>query len=505
MSKKDDIKKLALAAATISAAIFAAKKVSDDEVKVLMPNRDENSLAYLLGDGFGNLTLAYGLINHANLDPKNINIYTKHFNEFTKITEGENNYISFDNRFSKFNLKNTLEILKNITSEEEFLEISEKIAKKENPKILDLSLSSTSKLKDLDEMSKKKLYKLLLSPLDFDDGSSIEKYFLFSDFLTSNLYYYLANIYNLKSKSPVSELKEALIDYIGSYDYFNLDTDKIYKKLRNYLVREGVNFLDGYKFIEFSSSKVYVDKLVFEKDAQIEEVYTDLKDIISIESPTFLDNLSLGNIKELPKNILNSYYSNEKILGQNIYKEIQGKTSDSSILYVNFEFKEPVFINKLRKDLQDSNFFIFKVKSGISVKILDKNIILKILNPSKNSIFVGDVFKALNGEDFFFELVKLFGLEDKYADLRFNLKNVSISILENYKKVPGEVYKRNVNQISNLFFISSKISDFGELYSVEKLVQEGLKNAHDIMGIDHLEVFEKNISKMEILKFINSL
>ena len=180
MSKKDDIKKLALAAATISAAIFAAKKVSDDEVKVLMPNRDENSLAYLLGDGFGNLALAYGLINHANLDPKNINIYTKHFNEFTKITEGENNYISFDNRFSEFNLKNTLEILKNITSEEEFLEISEKIAKKENPKILDLSLASTSKIKGLDEMSKKKLYKLILSPLDFDDGSSIEKYFLFS-------------------------------------------------------------------------------------------------------------------------------------------------------------------------------------------------------------------------------------------------------------------------------------------------------------------------------------
>ncbi|WP_019138446.1 hypothetical protein [Peptoniphilus timonensis] len=309
----------------------------------------------------------------------------------------------------------------------------------------------------------------------------------------------------MKSKSPVFELKEALIDYIGSASYFNLDTDKIYKKLRAYLEVKGVNFFDGYKFIEFSSSKSYVDKLVFEKDEQIEEVYTDLKDIISIESPTFLDNLSLGNIKELPKNILNSYYSKEKIIGQNIYREIQGKTSDSSILYVNFEFKDSIFINNLRKDLRDSDFFIFKIKSGISVKILDNNIILKILNPSKNSIFVGDVFKALNGEDFFFELIKLFGLEDKYAELRFNLKNVSISILENYKKIPGEVYKRNVNQISNLFFLSSKISDFGELYSVEKLIQEGLKNAHDIMGIEHLEVHEKSISKMEILKFINSL
>ena len=44
MSRKNDIKKLALAAATISAAIFAAKKASDDEVKVLMPNRDEDLL-----------------------------------------------------------------------------------------------------------------------------------------------------------------------------------------------------------------------------------------------------------------------------------------------------------------------------------------------------------------------------------------------------------------------------------------------------------------------------
>ena len=157
------------------------------------------------------------------------------------------------------------------------------------------------------------------------------------------------------------------------------------------------------------------------------------------------------------------------------------------------------------EDLRDNDFFIFKGKSGISVKIIENNRILKILNPSKNSIFVGDVFKALNGEDFFFELIKLFGLEDKYADLRFSLKNVSISILENYKKVPGEIYKRNVNQISNLFFLSSKISDFGEFYSVEKLIQEGLKNAHDIMGIEHLEVHEKNISKMELLKFINNL
>ncbi|WP_019138445.1 oleate hydratase [Peptoniphilus timonensis] len=182
MSKKDDIKKLALAAATISAAIFAAKKVSDEEVKVLMPNRDENSLAYLLGDGFGNLALAYGLINHANLDPKNINIYTKHFNEFVKISEGENNYINFDDRFSEFNFKNTFELLKNILSEEEIIEIKEKIAKKENPKILDLSLNSSSKINEVNETSKKKLYKLLLSPLDIDSGESIEKYFLFSVF-----------------------------------------------------------------------------------------------------------------------------------------------------------------------------------------------------------------------------------------------------------------------------------------------------------------------------------
>ena len=136
MSRKNDIKKLALAAATISAAIFAAKKASDDEVKVLMPNRDEESLAYLLGDGFGNLALAYGLINHANLNPKNINIYTKAFNEFTNINEDENTYVTFDNRFSEYNFKNTLELLKNIMTEEEILEIYEKIAKKENGKNL---------------------------------------------------------------------------------------------------------------------------------------------------------------------------------------------------------------------------------------------------------------------------------------------------------------------------------------------------------------------------------
>ena len=78
-------------------------------------------------------------------------------------------------------------------------------------------------------------------------------------------------------------------------------------------------------------------------------------------------------------------------------------------------------------------------------------------------------------------------------------------MMENYKKLPGEVYKKNLNQISNLIFLSSKASDFGELYSVEKLVKKGLKNAHELMGIDHLEVFENNLSKIEILKFINSL
>lgn len=505
MSRKDDIKKLAIAAATISAAIFAAKKVSDDDVKVLMPNRDENSKAYLLGDGFGNLALAYALINHANLSPLNINIYTKNFNEFIKIKEGENNYPTFDNRFSEFNFKNTYEVLKNILDEEELNKISEKITKKEKPMLLDLSLNKFSDLLDVDEASKKKLYKLMLYPMDLDNKTSLEQYFLFTDFLSSNLFYYLASIYNLKATSPVLELKEALLDFIGSETYFDLDTDKIYKFLRDYLIELGVNFYDEYKFIDFNAKDNYVDKLTFEKNEQIEEVLTDLKDIISIESPTYLSNLALGNTTNIPEKILSSYISKNNFSAQNIYKEIEGKTRDSSILFVNLEFSDDSFIKKLKKNLQDNDFFIFKVKSGISAKIVGNEVILKILNPNKNSIFVGDAFKALNGEDFFFALIKLFNLEENYADLRFNLKNVSISVFENYKKIPGESYKRNVNKICNLFFISSKNSDFGELYSVEKLVQEGIKNAHDIMGIDHLEVFENNLSKMEILKFINNL
>ena len=505
MSRKDDIKKLAIAAATISAAIFAAKKVSDDDVKVLMPNRDENSKAYLLGDGFGNLALAYALINHANLSPLNINIYTKNFNEFIKIKEGENIYPTFDNRFSEFNFKNTFELLKNILDEDELNKISEKIAKKEKPMLLDLSLNKFSKVLEVDEASKKKLYKLMLYPMDLDDKTSLEQYFLFTDFLSSNLFYYLASIYNLKSTSPVLELKEALLDFIGSESYFDLDTDRIYKFLRDYLIELGVNFYDKYKFIDFNAKDNYVDKLTFEKNEQVEEVLTDLKDIISIESPTYLSNLALGNTTKIPEKILSSYISKNNFSAQNIYKEIEGKTRDSSILFVNLEFSDDSFIKKLKKNLQDNDFFIFKVKSGISAKIVGNEVILKILNPNKNSIFVGDAFKALNGEDFFFALIKLFNLEENYADLRFNLKNVSISVFENYKKIPGESYKRNINKICNLFFISSKNSDFGELYSVEKLVQEGIKNAHDIMGIDHLEVFENNLSKMEILKFINNL
>ena len=505
MSRKDDIKKLAIAAATISAAIFAAKKVSDDDVKVLMPNRDENSKAYLLGDGFGNLALAYALINHANLSPLNINIYTKNFNEFVKIKEGENNYKTFDNRFSEFNFKNTYEVLKNILDEDELNKISEKIAKKEKPILLDLSLNKFSKVLEVDEASKKKLYKLMLYPMDLDDKTSLEQYFLFTDFLSSDLFYYLASIYNMKSTSPVLELKEALLDFIGSESYFDLDTDRIYKFLRDYLIELGVNFYDDYKFIDFSAKDNYVDKLTFEKNEQVEEVLTDLKDIISIESPTYLSNLALGNTTNIPEKILSSYISKNNFSAQNIYKEIEGKTRDSSILFVNLEFSDDSFIKKLKKNLQDNDFFIFKVKSGISAKIIGNEVILKILNPNKNSISVGDAFKALNGEDFFFALIKLFNLEENYADLRFNLKNVSISVFENYKKIPGESYKRNVNKICNLFFISSKNSDFGELYSVEKLVQEGIKNAHDIMGIDHLEVFENNLSKMEILKFINNL
>ena len=505
MSRKDDIKKLAIAAATISAAIFAAKKVSDDDVKVLMPNRDENSKAYLLGDGFGNLALAYALINHANLSPLNINIYTKNFNEFVKIKEGENNYKTFDNRFSEFNFKNTYEMLKNILDEDELNKISEKIAKKEKPILLDLSLNKFSDLCHVDEASKKKLYKLMLYPMDLDNKTSLEQYFLFTDFLSSNLFYYLASIYNLKSTSPVHELKEALLDFIGSESYFDLDTDRIYKILRDYLIELGVNFYDDYKFIDFNAKDNYVDKLTFERNEQVEEVLTDLKDIISIESPTYLSNLSLGNTTNIPEKILSSYISKNNFSAQNIYKEIEGKTRDSSILFGNLEFSDDSFIKKLKKNLQDNDFFIFKVKSGISAKIVGNEVILKILNPNKNSIFVGDAFKALNGEDFFFALIKLFNLEENYADLRFNLKNVSISVFENYKKISGESYKRNINKICNLFFISSKNSDFGELYSVEKLVQEGIKNAHDIMGIDHLEVFENNLSKMEILKFINNL
>ncbi|MDU1043346.1 MULTISPECIES: oleate hydratase [Peptoniphilus] len=512
MSKKDDIKKMALAAATISAAFFAAKKVSkDEEVKILLPNRDENTKAFLLGDGFGNLSLAFALINHANLDPSNINIYTKYFNEFTEIEDSENTYPTFDNRFSKFNFQNTLEMLKNILSKEELKEIYKKIEKKEKPVLLNLSGEIYPKLTKIDEESKKKIYKLLLHPIDFSkdekkDKETIEKYFLFTDFLNTNLYYYLASLYNLKSTSPISEFKEALIDFIGSEYYFDLDTDKIYKKVKNYLKDLGVNFYENYKFVNFNAKENYVENLIFEKDNQVEDIYTDVKDIISIESPSYLDNLYIGNLKEFPKNILNTYFSKEIYNeSKNIYREIEGRTFDKSIIYVRLDFSDASFVNNLKKDLKDKDFFIFKVKSGISVKVKDNHVFLKILDPNKNSIFVGDNFKSMSGDDFFFEIIKLFNLENYYGKLRFNLENVSISILEDYKKNPKEIYNKNINGISNLFFISSKSPEFGENYSVEKLVSQGIKNAHEIMGIDHLEVFEKNISKIEILKFINNL
>ncbi|MBU5668790.1 oleate hydratase [Peptoniphilus sp. MSJ-1] len=509
MANRKDLQKMAIAAATISTAIFALTKFGEDnEIKKLSVNRDENTKAYLLGDGFGNLALAYSLINHANLNPENIIIYTKEMNEFLNIKDEKSDviYANFENRFSKFNFKNTLEILENIFNHEELEGIIKMMDTKENPLILDIMGYTSYDRDSVDESTKKTLYKLLLSPMDIN-GKTIEKYFLFTDFLDSNLFFYLSSIYSLKPQSPVKLLREALINYIGSKNYFTLDADRLHLKLKNYLTRSGVNFKDGYEFIDFSKNENYIDKLVFEKGEQIEEVLVNSKDIISIESPSFMDKLSLGTLTEISTNILNAedFYNKKKDVLEDLYKKIESENLDRSVLYAYFDFKDDSFVEKVREKYEDRDFFVFKIKSGVSVKFIKNNVILKVVNPDKNSIFVGDSFRALNGEDFFFELIKLFNLENDYGDLRFSLKTVGITILENYLNRDGENYKTNLYNLENLSFISSKNNEKEDLYSVEKLITQGINNAHSFMGIDHIEVYEKDLSKLEILKYLNTL
>jgi len=508
MSNRKDMKKMAIAAATISTAIFAlAKSGQDKEIKKLTINRDENTTAYLLGDGFGNLSLAYSLINHANLSPKNVIIYTKKFNEFLNIEDEKSDilYSSFENRFSSFNFENTIEILKNILNEEDREALEKNIFNKEKSILLDIVGSSSYDRELVDESSKKALFKLLLSPLE--DNKTIEKYFLFTEFLDSNLFYYLSSVYSLKPSSPVKYLKEALIDYIGSEKYFTLDANIIHEKIKNYLVDKGVKFKDEYNFIDFSKSDNYINKLVFENKDHIDEVIVGPKDIISIESPSYMYKISLGTLTNISENILNSndFYNKKKDIIEDAYKQIDSENIDRSILYVYFNFIDDSFLNKVQEKYKDRDFFIFKVKSCLSVKFFRNHAILKVVNPNKNSIFVGDSFKALNGEDFFFELIKLFNLENSYGDLRFKLKNVGISIFENYLNRDGENYSSNLYNLENLSFISSKNNESENLYSVEKLVRQGLKSAHKFMGIDHIEVYEKDLSKLEIINFLNKL
>ncbi|MET3616918.1 hypothetical protein ABID14_000543 [Peptoniphilus olsenii] len=507
MAKNDKIKKVAIAAATISTALALTKKISDEksEPRLLAPNRDEFTKVYLVGGGIGNLSLAYALINHANLSAENITIYKNKFNEFLPINDEYNypNYKTFDDRYNISNFANTYEMLKDILSEEDLDILNKKINTPENIQVIDLNSHTFDDVNVVSESTKLKLKKLVLKPKSFDKDETIERYFYYTDFVDSSLYYFLATLFNLRRTSLVSELKEAIITMSSSHEFFDIRTAYFHKQFEHSLKHKGVNFVEDYKFVKLNIKDNSVTKIIFENNNQIIEQYVDKKDIVSLESPSYVDKISLGTLNSIPQIVHESTILKDK--NSHYIGQISGEAPENSIIFVKFTFTNDSFSRKIREMYSNKNTFILKLKSGISVKLRGEDVIVKILNPEKSSIFVGNNFNALNGEDFFFELVKTFNLDDDYGHLRMSLKSVFITLLPDYRDGIETNSELMPKDVSNLCYISSRNSKFGTNYSIEKLVKQGLIIAHEMMGIDHIEIMEENVDKLKIVKFLDEV
>ncbi|MGI5948905.1 oleate hydratase [Peptoniphilus sp.] len=506
MSKKDSLKKVAIAA-TITTAVAIGKKISDEKEKpkLISPDRDENTKAYLIGNGIGNLSLAYGLINHANLPGENITIYKKKYNEFLPINDktGMPNYKTFDDRYIFSNFANTYEILKEILSDEELENLKNKIDNPDNIEIIDLNSHVYRDIFVVSENTKFKIKKLLLKPKSFDENETIEKYFYFTDFVDSSLYYLLATLFNLRRTSLVSELREAILSIYPSTDSFDVRTVTFHRDFENYLKDKGVNIIEGHEFVKLEIKDGAVDKILFVNNSQIVEQYVEKTDIVSAEAPTYIDKISLGDLNKIPEIVHESSILKEK---DTHYKgKISGNAPENSIIYVKLSFVNDHFARKIRERYPNKDTFILKLKTGISVKLRGNDVIVKVLNPNRSSIFIGNNFDALNGEDFFFELVKTFNLDDSYGELRMSLKSVYITLLPDYRNGIGSDEGFLSDEISNLAYISSMNKYFGTNYSVEKLVKQGLYIAHEMMGIDHIDIIEDEPDKADVKEFLDKI
>lgn len=508
MSNKDNFKKVAIAA-TITTAVALGKKLSDDKSKpkLLSPDRDENTKAYLIGGGIGNLSLAYGLINHANLPAENITIYKNKYNEFLPIDDssGNANYKTFDDRYILSNFANTYEILKDILPKEDLNTLDENMKNPDDIEIIDLNSHLYKDILTVSEKTKSKLKKMILMPKSFNKDETIEKYFYFTDFLESNLYYLMSTLFNLRRKSLVSDLRDAVFSFYPSNHSFDMRTITIYNKFIDYLVKKGVNIIDDYEFIklDLDISENAVRKILFVNNSQIVEQTTEKTDIVSVEAPTYIDKVSLGNLNKIPEIVHESSILKGK---DSLYRgKLSGDAPDNSIIYVKLSFVNDNFTRRIKEKYSNKDTFILKLKSGLSVKLQGKDVIVKILNPNRSSIFIGNNFDALNGEDFFFELVKTFNLDDYYGDFRMSLKDVYITLLPDYRNGIGNDDSLISDEFTNLSYISSMNRQYGANYSVEKLVKQGLYISHKMMGIDHLDIIDETPNKLEILNFIDNI
>lgn len=528
MKRKNSIAGLAVAAATIGFSLLAAKKLQDDETEIhfLEQNRDESSQAYLLGSGIGNLSLAYFLIHHANLPGENITIFQTQYNPWQCGTHNPPHFHHLES-LSPFSLLNAKELFYQIPRENSTLGDLLDLHISTRDAITPLTISLNGEVRKflqpkVDSLSKSILRKVLLSHDEDFLSRPLDSAFSTTEFLDSELFTYLSGRYDVKKNSPLFLLQESLFHMIihknqSPSDEFYFLSHTLEEELICPLVEElkksKVQFLSDYDWVSFEETDGAISKLILEKENSVEEIFTTKQDIVVLEE-NYTDEFLEGNLSLEPLKV----HRKKTFRTNTLHYELQtlpGTVTEAGMEFVTIAMKDYTFRehlhNRYGRSMDNTELFFETGKAKLLLQIPPRTFcqkgdifLLKITEPHRHGIFTAKEYRNCTGEEIFYDLIKFLHLEDDFGKLRESVESLTLYYYPNYSFSKATTpYFKNYKNFA-LLCDSFQSPFYG--YSIEKQVFQGMKIAHNMMGITHIEPFMESVpTPVEIFSFLKTL
>lgn len=527
MRRKNSIAGLAVAAAAVGVSMLMANQLQEreEETSFLEQNRDEHSQVYLFGSGMGSLSLAHFLIHHANLPGKNITIFESAYHPWQSA---HHNRLCFHRleTLSPKELLNAKEVFYQIYSDD--VSVSENLDRhfatfdpvtplclRRNGTLDKLSLLNVGSL------SKSPLRQVLFSRDSSFLSQSVEEFFSDTGFLDSDLFTYLVGRYDLTRHTSLRQLQESLFHLImhmkedSSDEFYFLSQsleEFLYQPFVAHLKEQGVHFLSHHHLVHVKHTEDAVTKLVLEHQQTVEEIPVTKQDIVLWEEE-YTHVFYEGGFTCPPTKL----HRQQHFHSDDIHYDLSALTGDVScgIEWITLTMKDDTFRQKLEqlfsRTMDNREIFFAAGKGNLLLQIPPRNFVpekdvflLKIAHPHQHGIFIPKEYRHCTGEEIVYELIKLLHLEEDFGVLRESMEEITLCYYPNYHHLIETIPYFTSSQ--NFALLSDRFDDPYMGYSLEKQVFRGMKIAHDMMGIDHIEpAMEELPAPTQLFSFLHSL